>query len=79
MLEAGRSYGQLVGVLAENEAARAKGKLRVVPGHPEQSFLIDKLAGPGPDEGRLMPDGTAGLAAAQLEAIRLWIQRGAVE
>jgi hypothetical protein len=76
-LEAGRSYGQLVGVLAENEAARAKGALRVVFGHPEPSSLIDKLTGPGPDEGRLMPDGTAGLAAAQLEAIRTWIGQGA--
>jgi len=79
VLEAGRSYRQLVGVLAENEAARAKGKLRVVPGHPEQSFLLDKLTGPGPDEGRLMPDGSTGLAPAQLETIRLWIARGARE
>ena len=30
-------------------------------------------------EGRLMPDGTTGLAAAQLEAIRRWILRGALE
>ena len=79
MLEAGRSYGQLVGVLAKNEVARAKGRLRVVPGHPEQSFLIDKLTGPEPDEGNPMPYTGAAFPAAQLEAIRLWIARGAVE
>ena len=79
MLEAGRSYRQLVGVLAENEAARAKGKLRVAPGHPEQSFLLDKLTGPGPDEGDVMPYTGTALPADQIEAIRQWIQRGAVE
>lgn len=77
VLEAGRSYGQLVGVLAENEAARAKGALRVVPGHPEQSFLIDKLTGPGPDEGSPMPYTGTLLPGSQIEAIRTWIGQGA--
>lgn len=79
VLEAGRSYGQLVGMLAENEAARVRGALRVVAGHPEQSFLIDKLSGPGPDEGSTMPYTGAMLPKSQIEAIRQWIQRGAAE
>jgi hypothetical protein len=79
VLEAGRSYAQLVNTPAENSAARAAGKLRVVPGHPEQSFLIDKLAGPGPDEGNPMPYTGSLLPSAQIEVIRLWITRGAAE
>jgi hypothetical protein len=77
VLEAGRSYAQLVNVPAENDAAKAVNKLRVVPGQPEKSFLMDKLTGVGPSEGRLMPSGTDGLAASQIEAIRIWIQQGA--
>lgn len=77
VLEAGRSYTQLVNVPAENDAAKAVNKLRVVPGQPEKSFLMDKLTGPGPDEGSLMPSGTDGLAASQIEVIRTWIQQGA--
>src|SRR5262249_52528968 len=57
-LEAGRAYGNLVGVPPVNPAARATGVLRVMPGHPERSFLLAKLEGRlGPDEGRLMPWG----------------------
>jgi len=77
VLEAGRSYAQLVNIPAENDAAKAVNKLRVVPGQPEKSFLMDKLTGPGPDEGSLMPSGTDGLAASQIEVIRTWIQQGA--
>jgi hypothetical protein len=77
VLEEGRSYAQLVGVLAQNDAARAKGKLRVAPGHPEQSFLIDKLTAPGSGEGDAMPYTGAALPAEQIEAIRTWIKQGA--
>ena len=77
MLEAGRSYAQLVDALAENTAARDAGKLRVVPGHPERSFLLDKLTEPGPGEGNRMPDTGFSLPRAQLDVIRVWIQQGA--
>ena len=77
VLEAGSAYAQLVGVTAENDAAKAAGKLRVVPGHPEQSFLIDKLSRLNPGEGSLMPYTGTMLPAAQVEAIRTWIRQGA--
>lgn len=77
VLEAGRSYGQLVNALAENSVARAAGKLRVVPGHPEQSFLMDKLTRPGSGEGSLMPYTGAVLPDSQIEVIHAWIQQGA--
>jgi hypothetical protein len=77
VLETDRSYAQLVNVTAENEVAKAARKLRVVPGRPEASFLMDKLTGPGPGEGRLMPYDTDGLTASQVETIRTWIKQGA--
>lgn len=77
VLEDGRSYAQLVNAPAENGAARGAGKLRVVPGHPEQSFLLDKLTGPGPGEGSLMPYTGSRLSRAQVDVIRTWIRQGA--
>ena len=56
VLTADKAYDQLVGVLASNTAAAAKGKKRVVPGDPDNSFLMQKLTGPAADEGDQMPD-----------------------
>ena len=77
VLEAGHAYAQLVNIPAENDSAKAARKLRVVPGHPEQSFLIDKLSSLKAGEGSLMPYTGNLLPASQIEAIRTWIQRGA--
>jgi hypothetical protein len=59
----------------------------VVPGHPEQSFLIDKLTGenlpPEPETGCAttgdfrMPFGAPPLAAAAIDRVRAWIAAGA--
>jgi len=56
---ASASYRQLVGVAAQ---AR-RGALRVTPGAPTKSFLVDKLTGHlGPREGKPMPiDATTGV------------------
>ena len=64
--------GPWPGQLVEEEAL-----LRVVPGHPERSFLIDKLTGPGPDEGSTMPYTGSLLPSSQIEVIRTWIRQGA--
>jgi hypothetical protein len=77
ILTADKAYDQLVGVAADNEAAKAKGKIRVVAGDPEASFLLQKLTGPGAGEGDLMPQRGEKLPEAQLEAIRGWIKAGA--
>ena len=49
----------------------------VVPGDPDNSFLMQKLTGPAADEGDQMPDRGSQLDAATLAAIRTWIANGA--
>jgi len=77
ILERGKSYENLVNVLATNTAARAKKMRRVVASQPDSSFLLIKLIGPNAAEGSLMPDGAGQLSAQALEAIREWIRQGA--
>jgi hypothetical protein len=71
------AYAQLVGVPAENEVAAAKGKRRVVAGDPAASYVLQKLDGPDPNEGALMPQGGDRLSAADRALVRAWIQAGA--
>lgn len=78
-LNTGSSYSQLVGVIADNEAAAADGKILVVPGDPDASFLIQKLEGPGADEGDLMPQTNDPLSQAEIDVIRQWITDGALD
>jgi len=77
ILEQGKSYGNLVNVLATNTAARAKKMRRVVPSQPDSSFLLAKLIGPESREGSLMPEGAGRLSPQAIEAIREWIRLGA--
>jgi hypothetical protein len=77
-LRPGTAHVALVDVPASNVAAAAAGKLRVVPGHPESSFLVDKLAGHlADDEGDQMPLGTAPLTPNQLGLVKAWVLAGA--
>jgi hypothetical protein len=82
-LRAAAAYGQLV-----NHAAKArKGALRVKPGDPAASFLIDKLTDSlGPQEGKSMPldpdtgapiDPSPVPAAFIEDALKPWILAGA--
>ncbi len=48
-------------------------RLRVAPGAPESSYLINKLTGVDMCEGERMPRGGAALSAPQLDTIRAWI------
>ena len=77
VLEEGVSYGHLVGVAPFNDAARAAGLQRVVPGDPLKSFLLIKLTGPRPGEGSRMPQGFEALSPGDIEKIRSWILAGA--
>jgi hypothetical protein len=71
-------FDQLVGVLADNPAARAAGALRVVPDDPDQSFLVRKLDGDlAAGEGLPMPFGGAAIPAEEVARIRDWIAGGA--
>jgi hypothetical protein len=77
VLEPGKAYENLVNVQADNKVAKAAGKVRVVPGDPDASFLIQKLTRPGPGEGDLMPKRSHALPPQAVEIIREWIKAGA--
>lgn len=72
-----KAYDQLVNVPADNDTAKAKGKKRVVPGDPDNSFLLQKLTGPASGEGDPMPQVGARLDPTVIAAIRTWIANGA--
>jgi hypothetical protein len=68
----------LVGVQPDNVTARRAGKLRVDPGNPDNSFLLDKLRGTlDPDEGERMPRGLAKTSGREIALIEAWIAAGA--
>lgn len=73
VLEAGRSYGELVGRASTQNAALD----RVQPGDPERSYLIRKLRGDSSITGERMPFGGPPLTAAQIDGIAAWIRSGA--
>ena len=77
-LTADAAYADLVGVAPANDAARAAGLLRVAPGDPDRSFLLQKLDGTlGAGEGQRMPQVGSALPAAAIDLVRRWIAAGA--
>jgi len=79
-LRPGAAYGNLVGVVPDNGAARAAGVLRVKPGDVASSFLSTKLHGTlGPDEGSRMPLNDDALGEKELALVDAWIAAGASE
>jgi hypothetical protein len=73
-LIAGQSYASLVG---RNSTAKA-GAVLVVPGDPDNSYLLDKLNGASSIVGLRMPRNNGPfLTAGQISIIRRWIQLGA--
>lgn len=76
-LEEGNSYDNLVGVQREFDP-----EIRVVAGDADSSFLIDKLEGNnlGGSRGDRMPlNGPPYLTQIQIDAIRQWINAGAMQ
>lgn len=71
-LDAANSYALLVNV-ASNEVP---GLLRVNPGNPDQSYLVQKIQGNAAVGGR-MPLGQAALPQDRIDLIRQWIAAGA--
>jgi hypothetical protein len=72
------AHAQLVGIEAKYKACAADGgvpKVRVVPGAPESSLLIEKIEG-HPSCGKQMP--TAMLMNAEdIDTLRAWVTAGA--
>lgn len=80
VLREGDAFSSLVGVPPANPQARATGKLRVEPGDPANSFLMDKLHGDlEPGEGERMPFGLRRIHRGFAELIQDWIAAGAPE
>jgi hypothetical protein len=74
VLEAGRSYGEIVGRPSQENPALA----RVAPGEPERSYLLKKVRGDADITGSRMPqDGPPFLSREQVEGIAGWIRAGA--
>ena len=69
------SYGQLVNIASSNKP----GAIRVIPGDPENSYLIHKVEGRPGIVGQRMPR-TNGpfLTDGQISIIKRWIEEGAL-
>ncbi len=73
-LDPGFSAGNLICVLVPRDPS----KIRVIPGDPNNSFIIQKLEGkPIPLLGDQMPQGGQPLPQSTIDVIRQWIQNGA--
>lgn len=70
-LEPSQAYGNLVNVAADC------GPIRVVPGAPESSYLIDKLRGRSLCRGQQMPLREPPLSDATIRTLENWICAGA--
>ena len=68
------SFSSMVGVASQEVPAL----LRVKPGDPANSYLIQKLEGTH-SVGSQMPSGAPPLAASVVGVIRIWIQLGALQ
>ena len=67
------AYAQLVNA----RAAGKRGAIRVIPGDPENSYLIHKLEGRPGIAGARMPDIVPYLTDGQIQVIKRWIELGA--
>jgi hypothetical protein len=79
ILEDGVSLAEILNVTASNSRAASDGKLLVVPGDSANSFFFQKLFQPEAGEGGEMPLGSRVISDAAIEAIRLWIDAGALD
>jgi hypothetical protein len=74
------SLSFLVGAPPTNTVANAAGKLRVDPGNPANSYLLDKLRGTlASGEGERMPFGLRPVHRRFIEIVEDWIAAGAPE
>lgn len=72
-LDSGNSYANLVGI----PSSEVSSLLRVAPGDPDQSYLVQKLQGSA-SSGEQMPLGGPPIPTATIEFVRQWIIDGAL-
>lgn len=77
-LVAGSSYAALINVRSENDGAHTPKFFRVLPGKPDSSFLYIKLTSPSSLQGDRMPQVGSALSQQYTDAVRTWIQNGAL-
>lgn len=71
-----QAYSQLVNVPANGNACAGQG-IRVIPGNPGASLLVDKISRARPACGLTMPPFSGPLGASDVQTIRDWILAGA--
>jgi len=71
-LASGSSFTSLVNVQSSQSS-----KLLVVPGKPDESYLVDKLEGGAGIVGDRMPKGGPFLTSAEIDTVSQWITSGA--
>ena len=64
--------------LVDVSAVAAPGRIRVIPGDPEQSYVMEKITNATPTAGEQMPP-DAPLEAERVELVRAWIEAGAAD
>ena len=74
LLTAGNSYARLVNM--PSGQVPAPGAILVIPGDPQNSYLVQKIEGRAAVGGR-MPLGRAPLPQASIDLVRAWIAAGA--
>jgi hypothetical protein len=67
------AYAQLVNVASRNKP----NAIRVIPGNPDASYLVQKIEGTPGIVGQRMPMNGPFLTPGQIAIIRRWIQEGA--
>jgi methionine-rich copper-binding protein CopC len=72
-LDAGNSYAMLVNVASTEVPAL----LRVNPGNPDASYLVQKIQGNAAVGARMPANGPPFLSQAQIDLVRTWIAAGA--
>ena len=72
-LEEANSYAELVGISSSQDA----GFQRVLPGNPDNSYLIRKPEDAAGIVGSQMPIGSPAILQSDIDQIRLWITNGA--
>jgi len=79
VLTSGQAWDNLVNIAAIQPEAAALGLLRVIPGDPDASFLVQKVEGPAAGHGDFMPPGAEEPVdpECRIAMLRAWIAAGA--
>lgn len=70
-LSAGRSHANLLGI----KSSRRPDRVRVAPGDPDASYLVQRVSAGG--DTPQMPVGAGPLSGADVERLRGWVKEGA--